>query len=232
MMDTIFLGFPPLPRALERIADLTEDQYDVLHAEVAGPEGLGCTETRLEQLTDAVGGIEESEIVDLLNSLSFLYARCREWDKEEEDDTQSALRSFLKATHLWQNLGERPEAGFLRLVDLLRPNKFTEQRKKLKWLRTGMFENAVEFSSFVDLRPDFSMDRMRVEGLVPVIMLRVRTELEFEEDRSHVFQLTVDGLAKLRRVLEDVDRKLDAVTLNEGLDKLIRKDHPPLEGTP
>jgi hypothetical protein len=75
----------------------------------------------------------------------------------------------------------------------------------------------------VDLRPDFSKDRSEVRGLVPVVLLRVRTESDLEKDRSHAFQLTIDGVRKLRRVLEDVDRKLEAVGRSEELERLIRK---------
>jgi hypothetical protein len=204
-MDRLFLGFPPLPKALERILELDDTQLEKLQAEVSGPEGFGIDDSRALRLAQLLPLDDEVEAVDLLESLEFLYDRCREWEGRERADFRQQLRAFLRATRLWKSLGAAPDSALERLAKLLQPNASIEQKRKLRWLRTGILENAVEFSTFVDLRPDFARDRSEVRGLIPVIILRIRTESELERDRSCVFQLTVDGLKKLRSALEDVD---------------------------
>jgi hypothetical protein len=115
---------------------------------------------------------DESDVLNLLQSLDFLYDRCREWETGDEG-FGAPLRSFLRATRLWGALGADAESVFDRLTKLLQPNPTLEHTRKLRWLRTGILETAVEFASLVDLRPDFSEDRSEVHGLVPVVLVRV-----------------------------------------------------------
>lgn len=221
-MEEVFFGFPPLPKALQRVSELEDAQYDTLLAEIGGPNGFSLAEPRVTAVANSLAR-DENEVLDLLQSLDFLYDRCREWETAD-DDFGPPLRSFLRATRLWGTLGPNADASFDRLTRLLEPNPILEQRRKLRWLRTGILDTAVEFASFVDLRPDFSKDRSEVRGLVPVVLLRVRTESDLERDRSHVFQLTIDGVRKLSKALEDIDRKLDAIGRKGELERLISKD--------
>jgi hypothetical protein len=227
-MEKLFLGFPPLPKALQRISELEDAQYKALLAEIGGGKGFSVAEPRVTAVAGLLGS-DESEILDLLQSLDFLYDRCREWETDDED-FGPPLRSFLRGTRLWGALGSNADASFDRLMKLLQPNPFLEQSRKLRWLRTGILDTAVEFASFVDLRPDFSKDRSEVRGLVPVVLLRVRTESDLERDRSHAFQLTIDGVRKLRKVLDDIDRKLDAIGRSSEIERLVRKDGNEVEG--
>jgi hypothetical protein len=218
-MDEVFFGFPPLPRALQRVSELEDAQYEALLAEICGPNGFSLAEPRVTAVAKALGS-NEGEVLDVLQSLDFLYDRCREWETDDEDYAPP-LRSFLRATRLWGALGSSADASFDRLTKLLKPNPTLEQNRKLRRLRTGILDTAVEFASFVDLRPDFSKDRLEVRGLVPVVLLRVRTESELERDRTHAFQLTIDGVRKLRKALEDIDQKLGAIGRSAELERLI-----------
>ena len=221
-MDNVFFGFPPLPKALQRISELEDAHYEALLAETGGPNGFSVAEPRVTAVAESLES-DESDVLNLFQTLDFLYDRCREWETGDEG-FGAPLRSFLRATRLWGALGPNAESVFDRLTKLLEPNPTLEQIRKLRWLRTGILDTAVEFASFVDLRPDFSKDRSEVRGLVPVVLLRVRTESDLERDRSHAFQLTIDGVRKLRKVLEDIDRKLDAIGRSGELERLIRKD--------
>ena len=221
-MDNIFFGFPPLPKALQRISELEDAQYEALLAETGGPNGFSVAEPRVTAVAESLES-DESDVLNLLQSLDFLYDRCREWETGDEG-FGAPLRSFLRATRLWGALGPDAESVFDRLTKLLQPNPTLEHIRKLRWLRTGILETAVEFASFVDLRPDFSEDRSEVRGLVPVVLVRVRTESDLERDRSHSFQLTIDGVRKLRRTVEDIDRKLDAIGRSSELGRLISTD--------
>jgi hypothetical protein len=211
-------------KGLSRVSSASESAPTDIGAGRSSVQDTACRNRRIEVTAVAKSlGSDESAILDLLESLDFLYDRCREWETGDENFAPP-LRSFLRGTRLWGALGPDAEASFDRLIELLQPNPALEQLRKLRWLRTGILETAVEFASFVDLRPDFSKDRSEVRGLVPVVLLRVRTESDLERDRSHVFQLTLDGVRKLRKVLEDIDQKLHAISQSGEFERLMRKD--------
>jgi hypothetical protein len=67
--------------------------------------------------------------------------------------------------------------------------------------------NAVAFSSFVDLRPMIDQDRSAIDGLVPVIQLRISTEQGNDEGNA-VIQLDEKALMKLSEAIEDANKKL------------------------
>jgi hypothetical protein len=124
-MNNVFMGFPPLPRALERISELEDAQYEALLAEVGGPNGFSWADPRVHAMVESVGARNETEVLDLLQSLDFLYDRCREWETGDED-FRPLLRSFLRASRLWGALGQNADASFDRLAKLLQPNPTLE----------------------------------------------------------------------------------------------------------
>lgn len=53
--------------------------------------------------------------------------------------------------------------------------------------------------------------------MVPVVVLRGLTESDHGREEAHVFQLTKEGVAKLRAVVEDIEKKLAAVSADASL---------------
>lgn len=211
MNEGFVYGLSRLPWALEKIAGLDERQFQVLRDAVTGPAGFDRKLVRCEVLADQLkADLKPSDVFHLLLPLRFLYDRCRDWEKDGRE-TGAALREFLELTGLDEHLGKEPGPALKRLLELTAKNPEIERRRKLRWLRTGILETAVEFASFVDIRPRISDDRSAIQGLVPVVIFRIATESESGGEESYVFQLPQEGVSKLRAVLEDIEKKLKLV---------------------
>ena len=100
---------------------------------------------------------------------------------------------------------------YQRLSRLVSENPVTEVYYKNQWLQTGLVDTATDFDSFVDLRPRFSDDMSGVEEFIPVVIFRAIVENDRGEEKSHVFQLSEDGVDALRLTLEIIDRQLGAL---------------------
>jgi hypothetical protein len=109
-MEKVFLGFPPLPKALRRISELEDAKYEALLAEIGGPNAFSMAEPRVAAIANSLGD-DEGDVLELLESLDFLYDRCREWETADED-FGPPLRSFLRTTRLWGVLEPKAEASF------------------------------------------------------------------------------------------------------------------------
>lgn len=211
----------PSPQALEQMAQLSEAQFNVLREAVTGPEGFDLSLGRCEALaTQLKSDLKTRDVFRLLSSLRFFYDRCRDWERGARDSA-TALREFIQLAGLFEDLGD---GVIKRLLELTVKNPTVERRQKLRWLRTGILDTAVNFASFVDVRPRISEDRREIEGLVPVVILRINTESESGEPKSHIFQLTLEGLTKLRAVVEDVEKKLKLVNTDPVFGPRMEKE--------
>ena len=214
-MDDFHFGFPELPEALKAIVKLNEDQFELLRGAVSGPAGYDQSLQRCEELARTLNSdLELSDVWKILSSLRFLYYRAREWASR---DMMEALREFFVIADLEESLGDDPKRGYNRLKELLSRNPALERKRKLRWLQIGILPTATTFASFVDIRPNFTDDRSVVEDLVPVVIFRVDTDTDINADRAHVFQLTIDGLAKLRVAVEDIEKKLASLRADKAL---------------
>ncbi len=205
--DHFYLGVPPLPKVLENIAAMSDAQVATLADEVR-KGGFARSRARCESIANELGAeVRPREAFGVLAALDFFYDRSRDWE-EEGRDAATELRDFLDVTGLIESLGTEPSRQVSRLTALVSRNPHVEKRKKLRWLRTGLLDTAVDFSSFVDLRPSFSTDRSAIDEIIPAVIVRIATESDRGEDRAHVFQLTAEGVSKLRKLVEDIEKKL------------------------
>jgi hypothetical protein len=205
--------FPPFGQALELIARLNEKQFATLKDAVTGPEAFDTTLVRCRRLAQQAG-LESSEVLNTLSSLRFIYDQVREWEESHADE---GLTEFLELTGLLRRIPQAQEGAVKRLSELLVRNSFIEKRRKLRWLKTGILDTAVSFSSFVDLRPNITADRNRIDELVPTVIFRVVVDAEYGPDRSFVFQITRDGVAKLKAAVDDIEKKLSIIASDSSL---------------
>jgi len=207
------------------VSELGDDQFNVLATAVAGPDAFARPIGRCTAISQKLNGkLSASEVFSVLGSLAFLYDRCREWEGLDRDGKEM-LDQFLQLTGMQKDEGDRTLPRLLRLVG---KNQAFQRRRKLRWLQTGILPTAVGFASFVDLRPRFEEDRSLVKEFVPMVIFRVMVESEYEQ-QPQVFQLNVEGIAKLRAVLDDIDKKLLAVKADSSFSERLLFDNPPSE---
>jgi len=136
------------------------------------------------------------------------------------------LRHYLFVSGLHEKSSDDPENFYKRIAELVAKNPFLERRRKLNWLRKGILETESDFSSFVDLLPSFSEDRRTIEEFLPIAIFRIFVESDRGEDRSHVFQLNAEGVAKLKAAVDDLEKKLESLKQDESILPRLFQDMP------
>jgi hypothetical protein len=204
--------FPYYGVAASKVLELDDSQFEALRRAVAGETAFSRSRARLEALQAELGGtFTVSEVFYLLVSLEELYDQLREWTKGGGRSREEELAEFVEVTGFLRDAGDRQDEARRRLLALTQENPALEHKRKLHWLRTGILETAVEFASFVDLRPSFDETRNTIDDVVASVVLRVGTETSGGDNRSHVFQLTDDGLVKLKAIVDDIEKKLATI---------------------
>ena len=109
-----------------------------------------------------------------------------------------------------------------RLETLLSDKPQVELLKKTTRLEKGFLDNAVGFTSFVDLRPCFDADHAEISGWIPMIQLRITTDSSLKSNKSIVLQLNRETLEALKDTLDDVESKLTKVTRTLSQNGLVQ----------
>ncbi|MCP4200875.1 MAG: hypothetical protein GY769_02970 [bacterium] len=203
---------PPVPQGLKFIGSVSEKDLEVLLKAVRGSDAYDINFKRLSDLASKLEGEPKVRTLShAMSALEFFYFDGREW-VEEGETFEEVITEFLSFTGLSEQLGDDPKEGTQRLLALLTENPTLERKRRLRWLRTGILNTAVRFASFVDLRPRFDKNRKQVEEFVPCVILQIVTETESDGENTHVIQLSKAGLTKLKRTIEDIDRKLHVLS--------------------
>jgi hypothetical protein len=211
-MEDLFFGYPPLPSALRQLTNLKESQVEILYQGVE-ETGFSRLLNRCKSISKKLDGeLKPKEVFQIFGAIRFLYDRCRAWEAQR-GEYKEQLKEFLELSGLSGELGEDFEGpGFQRIVKLVAKNRIVEKNRKINWLKTGILDTAVEFSSRVELRPRFSEDRKQVEDLIPGIVLQILIERSGGDEKTQVFQLTKEGLSKLRKSIEDIEKKIEVLS--------------------
>lgn len=209
-----------LPSALKLIADLDDDQFTLLQTEVTGPNAFLRNRKRCEALARSLDVSDAARIFALLHSLSFLYDRAHSWN-QEGDAAKEQLRTFLQSFDIEDEFGEDLEKSLDRLYELLIFNTGVDISRKRQWLRTGLLDYASNFSSFVDLRPNFTRDRSRIEGLEISTILGIDVDTETGDRKYHVFQMSEQGVQELKKAVSDILNKIERIRTDSRLSPLL-----------
>jgi hypothetical protein len=79
-------------------------------------------------------------------------------------------------------------------------------------LQSGFIPNAIGFSSFVDLRPDFGdgEEISGINGYLPIIQLRITTDSANPQEKQVVLQVNEEALKELHKALKRAESKIAA----------------------
>lgn len=221
---------PPLSpdSLLLALSQLSEEQFDHLLAEVQGPDGFRLESRERRDRLGARLSLTPNRVGDLLSVLNSIYLHMNPRANHQSERRREG--SILELIGGLEYLPSLPNAAeFLpkiakRLQAITTRSPHVEKLRKINRLRQGFHPNALSFSSMVDLRPDYSDDRSRIESLVPVIQLRITTDAETQDRRQLVFQISVERLGDLESMLADVRAKVKCLdTRAEFAQMLVKK---------
>jgi transcriptional regulator with XRE-family HTH domain len=212
MTPIVRTAFPSLGGMIETVSELNDAEFTILSEEIRGRSAFDNDKERVEDLARKIG-LSKETISLLINGLAFLYRQLHV-ARDAGADLAALLPEIIKSIAS-EELADEPGV-VSRLATLLQKNENTEQWEKAQRLRKGFLNNATEFATLVDARPNFSPDRTQLIGFVPIIQLRLRTDSDQPDQRSLVVQLDPRALKRLRRAVDLAEKKLDVLTSQLG----------------
>ena len=222
MSDAKYSLLPPTSaiEALGVLVRLDDRSFELIKNEILGPSAFDASDDRVSSIASQLGAATD-EIYNLLSSLPSLYSLMRRLNAPD-DEIEKIVEDFLSQVIDPEDL---PENGFdtltKRLTELLKKNESADRFAKLLRLRDGFLSNAKSFTSFVDLRPEFTEDEMSVRQLIPIVQFRIATDATDPSSREYVFQLDEAALVKLKDAVERAEKKLTALSESADLAALI-----------
>lgn len=139
---------------------LSKKRLNLLQAEVTSPKAFDSDSDRCRTLAKRLDGDEET-VAFIIGTLAFLYSQVHgRADDVSFDDRASSLANDFYKDKDSKNRSELTS----RLRKLLAASSNAESFIKQQRLKVGFLDNAVGFSSFVDIRPMFSKDYSAIES--------------------------------------------------------------------
>jgi len=203
---------PPasLGEALRPLRDLSSTEFSALVVAISGPRSFSLSKDELETLRNQLPA-QGPNLTFILGALSFLYSHIARI-VEAGIPYGDAISASVDALDKDADWGEKKDEVRDRLASILQ-NKESHQRfRKIQKLQSGFVPNAVGFSTFVDLRPDFGEgEEVALKGYIPVIQFRVMTDASNPDGKRLVFQMSEDALTELKKVVDRAEAKLAAL---------------------
>jgi hypothetical protein len=210
---------PPesLAEAISPIGSLSNDEFNCLLEAVSGPRSFSLSKDQIEKLKKKVPALAAISAFTLA-TLSFLYSqisRVLEVEESATDVIEKLVDDLNKNAH-W---GDDLKLVIASRLAALFAKKETHQRfKKLQRLQSGFIPNAIGFSSFVDLRPDYNEGTpAEIKGLVAIIQFRVSTDADNPEARRFVVQMDEESLAELKKAVDHLYEKIRVLKADHDL---------------
>lgn len=216
-------SLPPLPRALRYVGRLEEERFELLRNELRRYETYNIEVDLFEEIAKIINEDDVSEIFFLITSLEYLYPQLRSWVDELNNDPKDILKQFLRSTGLWTSFGDEPENSFERFASLLEDKPKIDLEEKRSWLKRGIIDNAENFSTFVDIRPNFTKSRQEITELLIISILEISVQTFGGEQKSYSLQLDETSLSRLKAAVEDIEKKVDTVKKTDYLSGNIIK---------
>lgn len=203
------LSPPSLAGAIRQLVELDNDQYKKLRDLVEGAQSFALDRSVVEDLAGSFS-LTFEQVSYLLAGLSFLYERLEDLTESPEGKREVAVKSVIEELNIDVDADDQRNELVNRLLELLKHNDAHDRFKKIRRLESGFLPRALDFQSFVDLRPLFSKDRSQLEGCVRIVQLNFTLDAQVPPSESITIQFTPDDLRKLKQCLEDVEKKLEA----------------------
>ncbi len=215
-MGTVY-GLPP--QAVKDIASLISLDQTQLESLI---EAFGTddsvpphSQSFIEQLSDRLG-IGEDTIPGICAASSFLLHLGEMGNDSASEIVDTVKASILRATEdeaekneLERKIDENREL----LESLATPTPAWRRHQKIRTLVEGPERSAEGFRTICQLRPLFDGPEgdEAIEGLVPVILMEIRSRTSDDDCEGTTFALTEKKLQELKKVIERAETKMNLV---------------------
>jgi hypothetical protein len=206
---------PPssLGEAVRPIGSLSDVEFAEIVKVISGPRGFYPTKEQFADLEKSSPNL----VINLgfmLAALSYLTSQAERFEQAGKsfDSILSSVIDELDQDAKWE---DKKEVASRRLKEIFDKREAFKRFKKLNRLQTGFLPNAVGFSTFVDIRPDFDLKPRKVAGLLPLIQMRITTDASAVAQREMIFQVSEDALKLLKDAIDDIEEKLRALKASD-----------------
>jgi len=200
--------------ALRPIALIGQQEFKVLH-EFVSKNAFELQGDQAKKLATAIN-IAEADLAYLFSALAFLYNRVQSSGRSPQT-SEAELSKLLDNIEIDEISADEQATAKGRLTSVLKFNPNAEKMSKIRRLKTGFIDNAIDFSTFVDLRPNYIDGE--IDEFIPIVQLRITTDSRISPEIYFVFQVDENGLEELEKVISRAREKLKKVT-----------EYPPLKG--
>jgi hypothetical protein len=194
---------------LLRIVGLPSESKKALLTALMSDQGFSVSPESLSEQLNA----STVEAANILRTLESLYEYVGEFSTRDEqlEALEDALSRLDSLTGYVEDVSDVAEA----LFEFVEPNEQIEKTRKRERLREGFIPNAIGFTSFVDIRPNFTRvdyEPAEVAEFVRQIQFVVVTDSRDPAFETITLQLNEAGLESLREMLKTLDTKVAALS--------------------
>jgi hypothetical protein len=204
---------PTRPKFLSIPDEFSSDVSTLLRLTVAQMKALAATQsTDLLKEDDSVAKVAKETGLsrsDALNAWSAASNIVRQRRREKLSD--EALFSDLMALAPDEAAALTPEQKEILLHDVLADSDEVYRLQKAEYLRHAVVPALVRARSVCELRPVFDREKKQMEGAALVAVLVLTAHDEDHEDQAIYLQVTRSSLEKLKKCVDETERKLDII---------------------
>lgn len=189
---------------------------------------IRCQETaeKLEGYEKSESGVEvdydAKKIAEICSSLIYLRDNLGR-SAYSENSLREKLPKLFNFNGISYDEVILPEDFYQKLADVYTKGLPTDRH----WHETGLMDIALDFDSFIDIRPVFieeeesedesenhnvkekdSQNKFLFSEAIPMIVFRVAVQKDFGETKSYVFQMTEDSFASLETEVSRIRGRL------------------------
>jgi hypothetical protein len=202
---------PSFGAILKIIASFSDSDFEKLAAELNGIDAFDIDRGRSERIAKSIQSDAET-VGHIIQFCGYVYGQIHSRDLTAAE-IPPVVANLLDTYADFENSDER-QVLLQRLRSVLERRQSADSFRKAQRLRLGFSRSAVNFSSLVDLRPDFSDDKKTVLRLIPVAQVKISTDDDSQDFKDIVIQLDERSLARLKEAVHEMEQKFS--TLQAG----------------
>jgi hypothetical protein len=157
--------------AVSEVASLPQEAYENFKKAIFSELAFDDNPERIAGLAKQLSVTPEDAAM-ILQATAILYERVQALPNTAE--SASAISRFVDEFD--EELQAETKRSLVeRLTELTVRNESAELNRKINRLQSGFLDTATNFSTFVDLRPDFNEQRDQIRGFLPMIQFKIAT---------------------------------------------------------
>lgn len=208
------------------IKDASDTGFAAFLAEVKSSEGFrdGSERCRLLGLNLGIPAVETHALLQILRDVYRKFRSAERQGQSFGEILDSFLEDGLELVKDTDQTYGTNSAFVERLRQLFERSLELDRADKLNRLERGFSDELRSVEAFVDLRPNFSEDRTKIEEMVPVIQLRFTTNSENPSQEYFVVNVKQKTLDELSAAIEDVQARLKTLANQSSLSDIAIMD--------